>query len=249
MLTMLAGGTLAYSACPNSEQQDVDSILRAFARSWRNSDYVASRAAGAQLSNPDLRNRTEQLLLFAEARVAIKNDDFGAASQIFRRLESGAKRALIAAALARRHTESEALRKRWLRIALSDADRLPEAQRKDLLAIILPVVIEADAGLGLRLLDTAIHEQTKAARAKPTTETQQQSVIVAAGAQLLEIVPGRTSKHVFMLGVPGMSRPDLRDLAVAHHAHLRCIHRTRHNVSGGQRTAGGRLPPRSGNSD
>jgi hypothetical protein len=156
---------------------------------------------------------------------------------------------LIAGALARRHTESETLRKRWLRIALSDADRLPEAQRKHLLAILLPVVIEADAGLGLRLLDSAIHEQTTAARAKRTTEPQKRSVIVAAGTQLLEVVPGRTSRHIFMLGVPGMSRPDLRDLAVAHHANLRCVHRTRHTVSGGQPTAGGRLPPRPGNSD
>ena len=164
VLTLLASGALADSVCSNpperpssAQLQDVDSLLRAFANAWRNHDYILARTAGEQLSDRVLRSRLEQLLSFGEARAALEQNDLKKAAGAVRKLEPGAKRALAATALARQQTVA-ALSQHWLQAALRDAAGLPESQQKELLLVMLPTILQIDTGLGLRLLDNAIHD-------------------------------------------------------------------------------------------
>ena len=121
------------------------------------------------------------------------------------------------------------------------------------MAVMLPVVLDLDPSLGLRLLDRAIHEQAiKTAAVGPNrTEARRQGVggVYATGSVLLEIVPGSVSRQIFVLKVPGLKASDLRDLAVAHHSKIRCAHTTKGEPSRRNQTADGLSVASQGISD
>ena len=228
MLALLASGPLVSSIRPinsahvrSAAAESTDSALRTFGRAWRNNDYALARASVTGLSDARLRSQAEQLVVFGEARTAIARGDLAGASRLALAIEPGAKRALIAAGVALRSTEPAAAR-RWLQLALKNAAALREQERRRLRELLLPAVLRVNPELGLQLLDRAIHESDT--RGGRETEGRGQAEVRAAGSQLIEVLHGPISTEVFLLGVPGVARTDLRDLALTHHASLRCKH-------------------------
>jgi hypothetical protein len=221
--------------------QDVDVALSAFARAWRARDYTAARTALRQVNDTTLSFRLEQLVVFGEARTATETNNTARACRLASQLEPGVKRALIFAAISGQLRGRWASRSSWLQIALNDAETLPERQKRALLSVLLPIVLDVDARRGLRLLDDAIHDQpresvfTSAERiALPKYATE----IIANGSLLLERVRGSATKQVFILSGSGFRASDLRDLALTHHARLRCRQlRDSHLVTGGSTQA------------